>query len=100
LRSDLRALVVVPDSDWEHHARCRSEGAGLFFGPNRFEPKLERTARETAAKAVCADCPVIEPCRQHALAEAEPYGVWGGMGEVERRAMLEQRSSEVTATAV
>lgn len=100
MRSDVRALVVAPESDWEHRARCRTEGAGLFFGPNRFEPKHERTAREAAAKDVCASCPVIDPCRQHALAEAEPYGVWGGMGEAERRAVLEQGSSEVTATAV
>jgi WhiB family transcriptional regulator, redox-sensing transcriptional regulator len=54
---------------WEGEARCRTEDARLFFGPNRFEPKHERLAREAAAKAICATCPVVAPCRQHALAE-------------------------------
>jgi WhiB family transcriptional regulator, redox-sensing transcriptional regulator len=73
---------------WEDEARCRTEDARLFFGPNRFEPKHERLTREAAAKAICATCPVIAPCRQHALAEGELYGVWGGLGEADRRAML------------
>jgi WhiB family redox-sensing transcriptional regulator len=31
---------------------------------------------------------VIEPCRRHALATREPYGVWGGLTEDERRLAL------------
>jgi WhiB family transcriptional regulator, redox-sensing transcriptional regulator len=73
---------------WEDEARCRTEDARLFFGPNRFEPKHERLAREAAAKAICATCPVVAPCRQQALAEGELYGVWGGLGEADRRALL------------
>lgn len=73
---------------WEDEARCRTQDARLFFGPNRFEPKHERLAREAAAKAICATCPVVAPCRQHALAEGELYGVWGGLGEADRRALL------------
>jgi WhiB family transcriptional regulator, redox-sensing transcriptional regulator len=73
---------------WEDEARCRTEDARLFFGPNRFEPKHERLAREAAAKAICATCPVLAPCRQHALAEGELYGVWGGLGEADRRTLL------------
>ncbi len=30
-------------------------------------------------------CPVQLPCREHALASGESFGVWGGMGEAERR---------------
>ncbi len=41
-------------------------------------------AREEAAKRVCARCPVVMPCRAHALAVREPYGVWGGMSAAER----------------
>jgi WhiB family redox-sensing transcriptional regulator len=44
------------------------------------------------AKTVCAACPVIQQCRQHALAVREPYGVWGGLTEDERNAIyLSQR---------
>ena len=73
---------------WEHVAACRGEDASLFFGPNRYEPKAERDAREAAAKAICLGCPSIEPCRRYAVGAGEVYGVWGGLGEVERRSLL------------
>ena len=37
---------------------------------------------------MCATCPVIINCREHALATHEPYGVWGGLTEEERRAQI------------
>lgn len=73
---------------WAADARCRTEDPLLFFGPNRFEPKRERLQREAAAKAVCAGCPALMECREHALTEGELYGVWGGLGESDRRAIL------------
>lgn len=76
---------------WELQARCRSEDAALFFGPNRFEPKRERLAREAAAKEICHDCPALAACREHALRTGEAYGVWGGLGETERRAIVAER---------
>jgi WhiB family transcriptional regulator, redox-sensing transcriptional regulator len=94
------ALELVDVSEgWELHARCRGEEDTLFFGPNRFEPKRERLAREQAAKAVCAGCPVVDACREHALRYGEMYGVWGGLGETDRRMLLERRGGSV-ATAV
>lgn len=77
--------------EWELQARCRGQDATLFFGPNRFEPKRERLAREAAAKEVCRSCPALEACREYALGEEEIYGVWGGMGESDRRAALARR---------
>ena len=54
-------------------ARC-NDGTGsltaLFFSE-----QLDDIAR---AKAICAVCPVREPCFEGALARREPYGVWGG----------------------
>jgi WhiB family transcriptional regulator, redox-sensing transcriptional regulator len=92
--------VFVPAEGWELEARCREEDPALFFGPNRFEPKQERLARETAAKEVCATCPAIQACREHALLAGELYGVWGGLGETDRRTILAQRERQLTATAV
>ena len=43
-----------------------------------------QTRRDERAKQVCATCPVLQQCREHALAAREPYGVWGGMTEDER----------------
>ena len=77
--------------DWEMQARCRGQDASLFFGPNRFEPKRERLAREAAAKEVCRGCPALMACREHALRAGESFGVWGGLGEAERRAVLARR---------
>mgnify|MGYP002753500384 CR=1 FL=1 len=37
-------------------------------------------------------CPVLEECRDHALSTREPYGVWGGMSEEERRAYYERQA--------
>ncbi|WP_424556268.1 WhiB family transcriptional regulator [Streptacidiphilus pinicola] len=47
--------------------------------------------REDAAKRVCAGCPVLDECRTYALEAREPYGVWGGMSEDERAALLRMR---------
>ncbi len=32
----------------------------------------------TRAKAICAECPVRQPCLEGAHRRREPYGVWGG----------------------
>lgn len=91
------APALYDAEGWEGQARCRTADAPLFFGPNRFEPKHERLAREAAAKAICATCPVVVPCREHALAEGEMYGVWGGLGEAERRALVADDGQIATA---
>jgi WhiB family redox-sensing transcriptional regulator len=84
---------------WEHQASCRREDPALFFGPAGFESKQDRQRRETAAKAVCATCPVVAPCREYALTTGEAYGVWGGLGETDRRSLLAQRATTLTARA-
>lgn len=85
----------VPDRDddagpWHAEAVCRRDEAGLFFAPSK-EPTAARLAREQAAKRVCARCPVLIECREHALVQPEPYGVWGGLTAAERRVVLARR---------
>jgi WhiB family redox-sensing transcriptional regulator len=83
--ADIRRLPG-PNADlweWQLQGACRGEDSNLFFHPEG-ERGPARAAREAAAKAVCGRCPVVEPCRAHALATREPYGVWGGMSESER----------------
>ena len=62
----------------------------MFFHPDG-ERGPRRRNRENTAKAICASCPVIVACRQHALAVQEPYGIWGGLSEDDRLAILNQR---------
>ncbi|MFC8886654.1 WhiB family transcriptional regulator, partial [Streptomyces cinereoruber] len=42
--------------NWQMSAACRGVGTEVFFHPEG-ERGPERTAREEAAKAVCATCP-------------------------------------------
>jgi WhiB family transcriptional regulator, redox-sensing transcriptional regulator len=91
VRLALVAEVGDTDAAWELEARCRGADGSLFFGPHGFEPKRQRAEREAAAKQLCAICPVVQACRDHALRHQELYGVWGGLGEAERRQLLEQR---------
>ena len=37
------------------------------------------------AKAICGVCPVQDPCTEHAVSIREPFGIWGGLTEGERR---------------
>ena len=48
-------------------------------------------AAQNRAKVVCATCPVRTECLADALDNRVEYGVWGGMTERERRALLRRR---------
>lgn len=76
------------DDLWQAKAACRGPHTGLFFPPAHFERKDDRDAREKRAKAICAGCPVRNPCLQYALRIREPHGIWGGLNEAERRELL------------
>ncbi len=39
----------------------------------------------TAARKICAVCKVRIQCLEYALKHGEPYGIWGGLSERERR---------------
>ena len=55
------------------------------FPPATFEKKEDREKREAKAKAVCSGCPVKIECLEEANEISEPFGVWGGLNEVERK---------------
>ena len=71
--------------EWQYQGACRRVDPAVFFHPEG-ERGPARRRRDEAAKAVCASCPVMRECREHALTVREPYGVWGGMTEQEREA--------------
>jgi WhiB family redox-sensing transcriptional regulator len=76
---------------WQFRAACRGEESALFFAPGYFERKEQKDAREGQAKRICAGCPVREECLDYALRIREPHGIWGGLNEMERRALLRSR---------
>jgi WhiB family redox-sensing transcriptional regulator len=76
--------------EWQLRAACRGPQAAVFFPPGSFERKDEKLARESRAKEICRTCPSKKPCLEYAIAIREPHGIWGGLSETERKAMLIQ----------
>jgi WhiB family redox-sensing transcriptional regulator len=72
-------------STWRDHARCRG------VDPQVFHPAEEDEAGADAAKAICAQCPVVDSCLEFAVSMREKDGVWGGLTARERRRLVRQR---------
>jgi WhiB family redox-sensing transcriptional regulator len=79
--------VLSIDRSWQPVALCRGSHSHLFFPPSSAERKEERERREMRAKSICNVCPVNMECLEYALEIREPYGIWGGLTETERRGM-------------
>ena len=69
---------------------CRGADPDLFFDAGA-EFVTARQKREAKAKAICAGCPVRDLCLAYALDTGQAFGIWGGLNEDERRALLRQR---------
>jgi WhiB family redox-sensing transcriptional regulator len=82
--------AVVESYEWQKDGLCVGMDQDLFFHPWNDTPRA-RQNRERAAKAICGECPVKVECLEWSLKVQEPYGVWGGVGEDERRKMLRAR---------
>ena len=68
--------------DWALRAACRDEQPDQLF---------VRGAEQNKAKQMCAGCPVRTECLAEALDNQIEWGVWGGMTERERRALLRRQ---------
>jgi len=75
--------TLTTPGTWRSLARCRGVDPGVFH------PVNEDDADD--AKAICALCPVLEACREYAVAAREKDGVWGGLTARERRRLIRQR---------
>lgn len=84
----------VATRSWWDRAACRGQDASPFFAPAYFEKRSEKLAREAIAKSFCRRCEVRECCLSYALDLRDPHGVWGGMNEMERRAVLRERAQD------
>jgi WhiB family redox-sensing transcriptional regulator len=77
---------------WQVKAACRGPQAAAFFPPSHAERKDEKIDREARAKAICAQCRVREDCLEYAVRIREPHGIWGGLNELERKALVDRRA--------
>ncbi len=83
------------DRNWVDVAACKGLDPAIFYPPT--DEDADR------AKAVCAECPVQQPCLEHAIELREKNGVWGGATErerlriIRRRRRLRQQVSEIAS---
>lgn len=70
------------NDQWTTAALCRQSSPDELF---------VRGAEQHKAKAVCGSCPVRTECLAEALDGRIEWGVWGGLTERERRAILRKR---------
>jgi WhiB family redox-sensing transcriptional regulator len=87
----VRGVVRSVDPDdparWVSKALCTAkDGDGLFV----------TGAAQRKAAAFCRRCPVMRECAAEALDNRVEFGVWGGLTERQRRALL-QRHPEVVS---
>lgn len=70
------------DENWTEKAACLGAQPDAMF---------VQGAEQHKAKVICAECPVHFECLAEALDNRIEWGVWGGMTERERRALLRRR---------
>ncbi|MFF2376438.1 WhiB family transcriptional regulator [Streptomyces xiamenensis] len=70
------------ETDWSKNGICRKTDPDELF---------VQGAEQNRAKAVCTGCPVKTECLAYGLDHRIEFGVWGGMTERERRALLRRR---------
>ena len=81
---------------WIERGRCIGEDPDLFFPVGAAGPAIEQTAR---AIEICLECPVRAECLEWALDTCQDAGVWGGMGEEQRREIRRARRRVAAADA-
>lgn len=75
----LRRGSADNESDWTSRAVCANQDPDLLF--------VTGAAQRDAAK-MCHGCPVKLECLADALDNGVEFGVWGGLTERQRRAIL------------
>lgn len=78
-KCDASGNLVFDRGDWVTQASCRNGDPDALF---------VRGAEQRKAAVVCRRCPVQLECRADALDNRVEFGVWGGLTERQRRAVL------------
>jgi WhiB family transcriptional regulator, redox-sensing transcriptional regulator len=79
--------VAAEDRAWVSKALCKNTDPDELF---------VRGAAQRKAAVICCHCPVLKECGADALDNKVEYGIWGGMTERQRRALLKQHPEVVS----
>jgi WhiB family redox-sensing transcriptional regulator len=77
----------VPRRAWVSKALCRSTDPDEFFVSG---------AAQRRATVICRGCPVVAECLADALDHRMEFGVWGGLTERQRRALVKDHPEVVS----
>jgi WhiB family redox-sensing transcriptional regulator len=75
-------MLNLETPTWSAQAKCQGVDPDELF---------VQGAEQNRAKIICKACPVRTECLADALDNQVEFGVWGGMTERERRAILKRR---------
>lgn len=78
-------LNIAPPEKWVEEAICPQVGDwDLWFPEGGTNPR--------DARKVCLQCPVRADCLEWAIRTGQPYGVYGGFTDGERKSLLRGRN--------
>lgn len=70
---------------WKLHGACAGHPAPDIWHTeqpgNGWQPRL--------AKKICAECPVLNQCFEYSIANEEPFGIWAGVTQTQRRRIIQ-----------
>lgn len=88
-RASTSAVLGRETGEWWHYSACVDEDPELFF-PIGYGAQARKQRK--AAKVVCGGCPVRTQCLEWALGTGQGAGVWGGLDELERSAVVRPKT--------
>lgn len=80
---DLPILKEWGDGRWRNKAACANTNTDQFFPRKGKEAQTQNVI--SAARLVCAVCPVRKECLEFAVTNSIMYGIWGGLTREERK---------------
>lgn len=79
---------VVNDAPWMAKGLCRQGDPDLWMST--------RARDQREAQAIClTPCPVRQKCFAYAIERREPFGIWGGSTERQRRSIYRRQRETV-----
>lgn len=76
----LYQAIAADRPDWYDRAACRdSDNPDAFY--------IERGKNATEARTTCKTCKVKRQCKNLGVNNKEQFGIWGGITDVQRRAI-------------